>query len=61
MVTKSVLILVVFVILTFLIAGRLDYWEGWVFNGLNVLSILVTYVVLRDRKDLIKERLREVA
>ena len=57
-VTKSALILVVFVILTFLLAGRLDYWEGWVFNGLNVLSILVTYVVLRDRKDLIKERLK---
>jgi protein-S-isoprenylcysteine O-methyltransferase Ste14 len=58
MMMKSVLMLVVFIVLTFLLAGRLDYWQGWVFNGLNVLSILVTFFVLRDRIDLIKERLK---
>jgi protein-S-isoprenylcysteine O-methyltransferase Ste14 len=45
-----------FVALTFITAGRLDYWQGWIFNGLNVLFLLVTFIVLRDRKDLIKER-----
>lgn len=55
---KSVFILLVFVFVTFVTAGRLDYWQGWVFNGLNILFILLTYVVLRDRKDLIKERLK---
>lgn len=58
LILKSVSYLLVFVILTFLIAGRLDYWQGWVFNGLNILSILITFVLLRDRKDLIKERLK---
>ncbi len=57
-VLKSFLILLVFVLITFITAGRLDYWQGWVFNGLNILFILLTYVVLIDRKDLIKERLK---
>lgn len=57
-VLKSFLILLVFVLITFVTAGRLDYWQGWVFNGLNILFILLTYVVLIDRKDLIKERLK---
>jgi len=58
LILKSVSYLILFIILTFLIAGRLDYWQGWVFNGLNVLSILITFFLLSDRKDLIKERLK---
>ncbi len=55
---KSFLILLAFVLITFITAGRLDYWQGWVFNGLNIFFILLTYAVLIDRKDLIKERLK---
>lgn len=57
-VLKSILIFIVLIIITFITAGRLDYWQGWVFNGLNILFILITYIVLIDRKDLIKERLK---
>ncbi len=57
-VLKSVLLLLVFIIITFVAAGTLEYWQGWVFNGLNLFFILLTYVVLIDRKDLIKERLK---
>jgi len=55
---KSISIFIVFIIITFITAGKLDYWQGWVFNGLNILFILLTYIVLIDRKDLIKERLK---
>jgi len=58
LILKSISGLVLFIVLTFLLAGRLDYWPGWAFNGLNVLFLLITYIVLRDRKDLIKERLK---
>ena len=58
LVLKSISIFIVFIIITFITAGRLDYWEGWLFNGLNIFFILVTYVVLIDQKDLIKERLK---
>ena len=55
---KSLSIFIILIAVTFIIAGRLDYWQGWVFNGLNIFFILVTYVVLKDRKDLIRERLK---
>jgi len=57
-VLKSISIFIVFIIITFITAGKLDYWQGWVFNGLNILFILITYIVLIDRKDLIKERMK---
>ncbi|MFH1013441.1 MAG: isoprenylcysteine carboxylmethyltransferase family protein [Thermoplasmatota archaeon] len=58
LVLKSILIFLVFIIVTFLSSGRLDYWQGWVFNGLNIFFILATYVILNERKDLIRERLK---
>jgi len=58
LVLKSISVLAFFIVLTFITAGRLDYWQGWAFNGLNVFFILISYIVLRDRKDLIKERLK---
>jgi hypothetical protein len=39
LVLKSILIFLVFIIVTFLSSGRLDYWQGWVFNGLNIFTI----------------------
>jgi protein-S-isoprenylcysteine O-methyltransferase Ste14 len=58
LILKSISVLALFIVLTFVAAGRLNYWQGWAFNGLNVLFILCTYFFLRDRKDLIKERLK---
>jgi protein-S-isoprenylcysteine O-methyltransferase Ste14 len=58
LILKSLSILLVFIAVTFLAAGRLDYWQGWVFNMLNILFILLTYFMLIERKDVIKERLK---
>ncbi len=58
LVLKSILILLFFLAITFIIAGRIEYWEGWFFNGLNFFFIFITYIVLMDRKDMIKERLK---
>ena len=55
---KSILIFIFFIAITFISAGRIDYWQGWIFNGLNIFFILITYIFLLDRKDLIKERLK---
>ena len=55
---KSCAIFLVFILVTFLTAGRLDYWQGWVFNILNILFILFTYIALINHKDVIKERLK---
>jgi len=58
LIMKSFSIFIVFIAVTFITAGRLDYWQGWIFNGLNIFFLLITYIVLRNRKDLIKERLQ---
>jgi protein-S-isoprenylcysteine O-methyltransferase Ste14 len=55
---KSISIFIILIVVTFITAGRLDYWQGWIFNCLNIFFILVTYIVLIDQKDLIKERLK---
>ena len=55
---KSLAIFLVFIMMTFLIAGRLTYWQGWVFNIFNIIFILLTFILLNDRKDVIKERLK---
>lgn len=41
----------------FLLAGRIDYWQGWVYSALNILILGSTTVILWDKQDLIQERL----
>lgn len=43
---------------TFGLAGRIDYWQGWVYNGLNSIILALTFITLSGKKDLIEERLR---
>jgi len=49
------LIIAIFSI-TFIGAGRIDYWQRWVFNGLNIIFILLSYFLLPP--ELIQERLK---
>lgn len=58
LIMRSLFVMLFFVLITFLAAGRLDYWQGWVFNALNFFFVFLTVFILRDRKDLIKERLK---
>lgn len=44
--------------LLFLAAGRLDYWQGWVFFLINLGSVGLTWHFLRPDPGLIAERLR---
>ena len=45
-------------LLLFLGAGRPDYWQGWVYLGLNVLIVFLTAWVLAANPALIEERLK---
>lgn len=42
----------------FIPAGRLDYWQGWLYLGLSLAILLVTRWVLRGSPELIEERLK---
>lgn len=53
---KSISVLAIIIAITFIGAGRLDYWQGWVYNGLNIILILLSYFLLPP--ELIQERLK---
>ncbi len=40
-----------------LAAGRLGYWQGWVYGGCTFLLLAVNFLILRGRPDLLQERL----
>jgi len=42
------------VAITFIVAGRIDYWQGQVFNGLNIIFILLSYFLLPP--ELVKDK-----
>jgi len=43
--------------LIFVSSGRLDYWQGWVYFGINLAIVAVTFWILRDDPGLVSERL----
>lgn len=49
---------VAILIVLLLSAGRFDYWQGWVYMGLNLALIALNWWALRDQPDLIRERLK---
>jgi len=40
------------------LAGKIIYWQGWVFCGICLLSIIIVSMRFADRKDLLTERLK---
>lgn len=47
-----------FVAVLFISAGRLDYWQGWLYAATSAIMNIGMRVVLRDHPDLAKERRR---
>lgn len=53
---RGLITFLVFGALIFWLAGRLNYWQGWVFVVLNLIIIGITVYVFRTRPELIMER-----
>ena len=53
---KSIFFLALIMAITFIGAGRIDYWQGWIYNGLNIIFLLLSYFLLP--RELIEERLK---
>jgi len=56
-IVKSVFKVAVFLGLMFLAAGRLDYWQGWVFCGVMAVHLVVGLYLFSDMPDLVRERM----
>lgn len=53
---KSIFFFALIIAITFIGAGRIDYWQGWIYNGLNIIFLLLSYFLLS--RELIEERLK---
>lgn len=42
----------------FILAGRITYWQGWLYGGTSFLILLISSILFANKTDLIKERLK---
>ncbi len=54
---RSILGIAVMAALIFVSSGRLDYWQGWVYSGVNMAIVGLTAWFLRNAPELVAERL----
>jgi protein-S-isoprenylcysteine O-methyltransferase Ste14 len=53
---KGFLALLIMLALIFLIAGRIDYWQGWVFGIVNFFIVLALFLKFSDISEIMRER-----
>ena len=58
MIISSLLHFLLFIAIVFLSAGRLDYWQGWVFCLTVFTMFLLALKIFKGKSGLIKERLK---
>lgn len=57
-VTRIVLFMLIFFGLIFLAAGRLDFWQGWVYFGYSLALTVVILFFYSTKGDLLQERMK---
>lgn len=55
---ESLFFPVLVIFLTLILTGRIDYWQGWIYNVLNCVFLIIAFIILSNEKDLIEERLK---
>ena len=55
---KGCFALIFMIVLILVLAGRIDYWQGWVFGIVNTICVSIQTVVFFKRTGLAKERMR---
>jgi protein-S-isoprenylcysteine O-methyltransferase Ste14 len=55
---KSLTGTLVFLLILFMSAGRIDYWQGWLYTVLCIVSVLLNSFALKNKDDLAGERSR---
>ncbi len=57
-VVRGIVFFILIIAFLFIVAGRLDYWQGWLFGGITLGFFLLTIVLLRHNPELALERQR---
>jgi protein-S-isoprenylcysteine O-methyltransferase Ste14 len=53
---RNIFFFIIIIALIFILAGRIDYWQGWLYIGLNIIFIALNYLLISP--ELIQERLK---
>ena len=53
---KSLIGTIFFLLILFISAGRIDYWQGWLYGSINIISTVVNSLALYNDKELVAER-----
>lgn len=53
---KSSVIIILWLGSIFALAGRINYWQGWVFSIVTIVLIIINIILFSDNSELAKER-----
>src|SRR5512137_390198 len=53
---KSLAGTIFFLAVLFISAGRMDYWQGWLYTSISIFSVLLNSLMLINSKELAEER-----
>lgn len=56
--SRTVLFFIIVMCAIFLSAGRIIYWQGWVYLGFSIILFLGGFIALEDEPELMKERMK---
>jgi len=54
--TRALITSIFFSAVLFIVAGRIGYYQGWIFAGTNIFTTMMTFWSVRNNPELIKER-----
>jgi len=57
-VNRTILFFIIIMCAVFLSAGRIIYWQGWVYLALSLLLFFGGFVALKDEPELMQERMK---
>lgn len=57
-IVRGIFALLMIIVVILILAGRIDYWQGWIFGIFSVATVLIQSILFAGKTDLAKERLK---
>lgn len=53
---KSFIGILFFIVILFISAGRIDYYQGWIYSSMSLLGFLLNFITIKGNTELMNER-----
>jgi len=53
---KSFAGIIFFIVILFISAGRINYYQGWIYTALSFLGLMINFILIRNDAELLDER-----